>query len=115
MVDSPVGDLRQMQDADWFIGKKGSSKKSRHMGATYGVVFKLNCIGKIFFYFIWTTVHYYIFSMSDFYNRDTQLSVLDSYLELGAYAMCLHHSPDELTGKELPKWYRVQVHYNIKE
>ena len=47
--------------------------------------------------------------MSDFYNRDTQLSVLESYLELGAYAMCLHHSPDELTGKELPKWYRVQV------
>ena len=47
--------------------------------------------------------------MSDFYSRDTELSILTNYLDLGSYAMCLHHSPDEHTGKELSKWYRVQV------
>lgn len=48
-------------------------------------------------------------SMAEFYNRDVELSCLTEYLELGSYGSCLHHTPDEITGIESSKWYRIQV------
>jgi hypothetical protein len=47
--------------------------------------------------------------MSDFYTRDNQESLLTYYLEMGDFAVCFHHAPDEITGQELGKWYRVQI------
>ena len=47
--------------------------------------------------------------MSDFYSMDKTESILTNYLMIGDFAVCLHHAPDEITGQELPKWYRIQV------
>lgn len=48
-------------------------------------------------------------NMSDFYSMDKTESILTNYLMIGDFAVCLHHAPDEITGQELPKWYRIQI------
>ena len=53
--------------------------------------------------------------MSDFYSMDKTESILTNYLMIGDFAVCLHHAPDEITGQELPKWYRIQVIQTILE
>jgi len=52
-----------------------------------------------------------IIRMCDFYNADESVSVIppSQYLPFGSYAAVLHHTTDEFTGKEVGKWYRVQV------
>jgi hypothetical protein len=52
-----------------------------------------------------------IYRMCDFYNADESVSVIppSQYLPFGSYAAVLHHTTDEFTGKEVGKWYRVQV------
>ena len=52
-----------------------------------------------------------IIGMCDFYNADESVSVIppSQYLPFGSYAAVLHHTTDEFTGKEVGKWYRVQV------
>lgn len=51
-------------------------------------------------------------TMCDFYNADESVSVIppSQYLPFGSYAAVLHHTTDEFTGKEVGKWYRVQIY-----
>ena len=58
---------------------------------------------------------YQINRMCDFYNADESVSVIppSQYLPFGSYAAVLHHTTDEFTGKEVGKWYRVQVFFEI--
>ena len=50
-------------------------------------------------------------SMNEFYTNDKEKSVLTNYLQMGDFAVCLHHAPDETSGQEVPGWYRVQVRF----
>ena len=50
-------------------------------------------------------------SMNEFYTNDKEKSVLTNYLQMGDFAVCLHHAPDETSGQEVPGWYRVQVSF----
>ncbi|CAG5090280.1 Oidioi.mRNA.OKI2018_I69.PAR.g12539.t1.cds [Oikopleura dioica] len=51
-------------------------------------------------------------SMCEFYNADESISIIppSQYLPFGSYAAVLHHTTDEITGKEVGKWYRVQIY-----
>ena len=47
--------------------------------------------------------------MTQYYNNDKTESILQTYPVIGDFAVSLHHAPDEHTGEELGRWYRIQV------